>query len=57
MRFFKFNKDTGKKITDYYSDFIMSRIIRTEKDTQIGCMHLEENGVIGHHQAVVLNFY
>ena len=31
----------------------MSRIIQTEKVTNIGCMYLEENGVIGYHQAVV----
>lgn len=31
----------------------MSRIIQTDQAARIGCMHLEENGVIGYHQAVV----
>lgn len=53
MRIFKFSKEVGKKISQYNSDFTMSRIIQTEKVTNIGCMYLEENGVIGYHQAVV----
>ncbi|MBM7680898.1 hypothetical protein JOD43_001064 [Pullulanibacillus pueri] len=31
----------------------MSRIIQTESPSHIGCMYLEENGIIGFHQAVV----
>jgi len=53
LRIFKFSKEVGKKISQYNSDFTMSRIIQTEKVTNIGCMYLEENGVIGYHQAVV----
>jgi quercetin dioxygenase-like cupin family protein len=53
MKFYNFNKDSGKKIFNFNSDFIMSRIIQTEKAAHIGCMHIEENGVIGFHQAVV----
>lgn len=52
MEFYKFNKNSGKKISKFNSDFIMSRIIQTEKQANIGCMHLEENGVVGYHQAV-----
>ncbi|MFZ3579730.1 cupin [Virgibacillus sp. DJP39] len=52
MEFYKFDKYSGKAILKFNSDFIMSRIIQTEKVTHIGCMHLEENGVIGYHQAV-----
>jgi quercetin dioxygenase-like cupin family protein len=53
MEFYKFSKDSGKKISKFNSDFVMSRIIQTEKATQISCMYLKENGVIGYHQAVV----
>lgn len=54
MELYNFSKDIGKKISTFDSDFIMSRIIQTgEKQTHIGCMYLEENGVIGFHQAVV----
>ncbi|WP_391201643.1 cupin [Psychrobacillus sp. L4] len=53
MKFFKFEKQVGKNISHFNSDFIMSRIVRTEKPTQIGCMYLETNGVVGYHEAVV----
>jgi quercetin dioxygenase-like cupin family protein len=53
MEFYKFSEDSGKKISKFNSDFVMSRIIQTEKPTHVGCMYLEENGVIGYHQAVV----
>ncbi|WP_175987398.1 cupin [Bacillus sp. Marseille-Q1617] len=53
MKIYQFTKDAGKKITQFDSDFIMSRITITEKPAHIGCMHLDENGVIGYHHAVV----
>jgi quercetin dioxygenase-like cupin family protein len=53
MEFYQFNKDSGKKISKFNSDFVMSRIVKTVKATHVGCMYLEENGVIGYHQAVV----
>ncbi|MFC0562354.1 cupin domain-containing protein [Halalkalibacter alkalisediminis] len=53
MKFYKFNKVSGKKISKFNSNFVMSRIVQTEKPTHVVCMYLEENGVIGFHQAVV----
>lgn len=53
MEIYTFNKDSGKRITKYNSDFIMSRIIQTKEKVHIGCMHLDKNGVIGFHEAVV----
>lgn len=53
MEFYTFNKNSGKKIPNFNSDFIMSRIIHTQKEAQIGCMYLEKNGIIGYHQATV----
>jgi quercetin dioxygenase-like cupin family protein len=53
MEVYEFNKEAGKKITKFNSDFIMSRITQTQKVAHIGCMHLEENGVVGYHQAVI----
>ena len=44
MKIFQFNKNLGKKISHYNSDFIMSRIIQTDKVTRVGCMYLEEKG-------------
>ncbi|WP_394218706.1 cupin [Halobacillus trueperi] len=53
MDIYSFKKETGKKVEKFQSDFIMSRITKTHKDAHIGCMHLDEHGVIGYHQAVV----
>ncbi len=53
MEFYTFTKESGKAITKFNSNFMMSRIIQTDKTTHIGCMYLEENGVIGYHQAVM----
>jgi len=53
MELYTFAKESGKSITKFNSNFMMTRIIQTDKTTHIGCMYLEENGVIGYHQAVV----
>jgi quercetin dioxygenase-like cupin family protein len=51
MEFYDFRKEAGMHITMYDSDFIMSRITRNQTPTSIGVMHLNENGLIGYHQA------
>lgn len=52
MQFFKFNKESGKEIGNYHSEFaIYSRIIRTSDSAQIGCIYIEPNGVVGYHEA------
>jgi len=53
MDFYKFSKESGKRISKFNSNFIISRVIQTDKATNIGCINLEENGVVGYHQAVV----
>ncbi|WP_394190035.1 cupin domain-containing protein [Paenisporosarcina quisquiliarum] len=53
MEFYKFSKDSGKSISKFNSNFIMSHVVQTDKASNIGCMHLEANGVVGYHQAVV----
>jgi len=53
MEFYKFDKDNGINVSKFNSNFIMSRIIQTDQKTNIGCMHLERNGIVGYHQAVV----
>ncbi|MEK3995401.1 cupin [Psychrobacillus sp. FSL K6-2365] len=53
MEFYNFSKDSGKKVSGFDSNFIMSRVIQTDNVTNIGCMHLDENGIVGYHQAVV----
>jgi hypothetical protein len=53
MKIFDFSKEAGKHITRFDSDFVMSRILLTDKPVNIGCMHLDKDGIIGYHQAVV----
>jgi quercetin dioxygenase-like cupin family protein len=53
MQFYRFDKEVGRDIKKFDSQFIMSRVVMTEKPAHIGCMHLEANGIIGYHQAVV----
>ncbi|WP_106498231.1 cupin [Lentibacillus sp. Marseille-P4043] len=53
MEIFTFSKESGNRITKFNSDFIMNQILQTEAPVMIECMHLDENGVIGYHQAVV----
>lgn len=53
MKLYTFDQSSGKQITKFESDFIMSRIIQTDKSANIGCMHLAANGIVGYHQAVV----
>ncbi|MDL5486029.1 cupin domain-containing protein [Microbacterium sp. zg-Y1211] len=52
MQFFRFGEESGTRISKFDSDFIMSRVGQTDGATNIGCMHLGENGVVGYHQAV-----
>lgn len=54
MKVYRFGHQVGKKVYLYNSNFIMSRIAKIESETVIGCMYLEENGVIGYHKTVVL---
>ncbi|AST91141.1 cupin [Sutcliffiella cohnii] len=53
MEFYAFNKENGKEITQFNSHFIMARIIQTNMKANIGCMHLDRDGIVGYHQAVV----
>lgn len=52
MEFYRFDKETGRRISKYDSDFLMSRIIQTANGAHIGCMYLEADGIIGYHEAV-----
>ncbi|MBT2216394.1 cupin [Virgibacillus dakarensis] len=53
MEIFRIFKETGIRITEFNSNFIMNRILKTDLPMQIGYVHLEKNGVIGYHQATV----
>ncbi|MFB5269523.1 cupin [Paenibacillus enshidis] len=51
MYIYQFNKETGRVITKFDSNFIMSRILKLSGQSYIGCAHLEREGIIGYHQA------
>ncbi|KGP92225.1 cupin [Pontibacillus chungwhensis BH030062] len=53
MEWFRFDERVGKPITEFGSDFIMSKVVVTEEKTHVTCMHLPEGGRIGYHPAVV----
>ncbi|NME04423.1 cupin [Psychrobacillus sp. BL-248-WT-3] len=53
MKIFRFDQQVGQKINHYNSNFIMSKVTKLGSEAVIGCMHLEENGVIGFHKAVM----
>lgn len=53
MKIFRFDSQVGQIIHHYNSNFIMSKVIKISNEAVIGCMHLEENGVIGFHKAVM----
>ena len=52
MQIYRFDRESGKHITKFDSDFVMSRIIQTSENAHVGCMHLPVNGVVGYHEAV-----
>lgn len=43
MEVYTFSKGVGKNVTQYTSNFIMTRILQAEDVTKIGCMHLGES--------------
>lgn len=42
-----------KKRESAYQYFIRSKIVNHQGNVHIGAMHLQENGIIGYHEAVV----
>lgn len=53
MKIYSFKKDEGKQVTQFDSNFIMTRIAATDSSVHIGCMYLDSSGVVGYHKAVV----
>lgn len=53
VEIYTFRKDTGKKVTHDASDFVLTRMIQTKTEANIGCMYLERGGIVGYHQAKV----
>lgn len=53
MKLYRFDQEVGKPISAFGSSFTMSRIGQYNGEFHIGCMHLEEGGLVGRHDAVV----
>ncbi|PEK93117.1 cupin domain-containing protein [Bacillus mycoides] len=53
MKIFDFSEKVGEHISAFQSNFIMSKILKHQGNIHIGSMHLQENGIIGYHEAVV----
>lgn len=54
MKIYNFGSETGKKIEAFNSkNLMMTKILKETKDTHVGCMYIEGNGIIGLHQATV----
>ncbi|HDR8145622.1 cupin [Bacillus thuringiensis] len=53
MKIFDFSEKVGKHISVFQSNFIMSKIVNHQGNVHIGAMRLQENGIIGYHEAVV----
>ncbi|MFC7371895.1 cupin domain-containing protein [Fictibacillus iocasae] len=53
MNIYRFDSASGKRISKFDSNFIMSRIAKTGVNAHIGCMHLDAGGIVGYHEAVI----
>lgn len=54
MKVYKFNKENGKKVEKYDSNLATYlNITQTNQVANIGCMYIEPNGILGHHQAPI----
>lgn len=51
MKVYTFHQKVGISITDFDSSATMTRILQTSDPTQISCLYLEEQGILGFHQA------
>ena len=49
-RTFRFDADLGRRVTQFGSDFVMSRLFHSS-ELHVGCMRLEPGGIIGMHPA------
>lgn len=53
LEIFTFGKKDGQVINHFDSTCIMTKIINTNGEVRMNCMHLAEGGIIGFHKAVV----
>ena len=58
MKIYKFNKESGKKVEKYDSNLATYlKMLQTNEIANIGCMYIEQKGILGHHQAPVSQLF
>ena len=53
MKIIQMDEIEGKYITQFDSEFIMRKMLMTEKPAHVGIMHLGQGGIVGYHVATV----
>jgi len=51
MKFFRFDEDVAKPITQYQSQFSMVPLLLLEEKAHVACMHIPAGGIVGEHKA------
>ncbi|GAB1786344.1 cupin domain-containing protein [Priestia aryabhattai] len=58
MKIYKFNKKNGNKVEKYNSNLATYlKMIRTNEAANIGCMYIDPQGILGHHQAPIAQLF
>jgi quercetin dioxygenase-like cupin family protein len=58
MKIFRFGRETGRTIDRYKSSgFLLSRTVHLLEEGVVHCAYLDPNGLIGYHQATVLQLF
>ncbi|MFD1849866.1 cupin domain-containing protein [Oceanobacillus bengalensis] len=52
MKIYTFANTSGKKITHFNSNFIMTKILNSDREMHIGCLYIDRDGVVGYHKAI-----
>lgn len=58
MEIYKFNKEEGKKVEKYNSNLATYlKFIQTNEVANIGCMYIDPQGILGHHEAPIAQLF
>lgn len=58
MKIYKFNKEDGKKVQKYNSNLATYlKFIQTNEVANIGCMYIDPQGILGHHEAPIAQLF
>ncbi|WP_326238320.1 hypothetical protein [Alkalihalophilus marmarensis] len=57
MQLFRFEKETGQKVTHFNSNFMMTKIAKLDSPAQIGCMHLGKEDLLAITKLLYRSFF